>query len=178
LTEYLTSLTEHVDFVLTFSPDGNCDPETLPRFMEILNSSNGADLIIGSRYAQNYSSSDDSLVTMLGNKFFTNLCNFLFKSQFTDVFSIYRAFNPKIVKALSLDDEDSYKFLENLLLTNIPWEPLMSYRVAKYKKSWIDVGVGEPKRLSGERKLQIIRWGIAFFLQLCRETWYIPKSLR
>ncbi len=177
LTEYLSSVTEQVDFILTFSPDGNCDPKTLPRFMNILNSSTDVDLIIGSRYAQNFSSADDSFITTLGNRFFTKLCNFLFSSKFTDVFSIYRAFNPEIIKELSLDDEKSYRFLEKLLSTNIPWEPLMSYRVAKYKRSWIDVGVGEPKRISGERKLQIVRWGLAFFLQLCRETWYKPKSM-
>jgi glycosyltransferase involved in cell wall biosynthesis len=178
LTEFLSTLSEDIDFILTFSPDGNCDPDTLSKFMQILNNSKDIDLIIGSRYAENFSSQDDGLITGLGNKFFTGLCNFLFRSHFTDVFSIYRAFNPKIVKTLSLDDPDSYEFLEKLLSTNIPWEALMSFRIAKYQRSWIDVGVGEPRRITGERKLQVVRWGIAFFAQLIREIWYKPKSLK
>jgi glycosyltransferase involved in cell wall biosynthesis len=178
LAEFISTLDETIDFVLTFSPDGNCDPKTLINFMEILNRNPHARLILGSRYGQDATSDDDDFITGIGNWFFTRLCNLLFRSNFTDVFSIYRAFDPKLIFELGLSEIESYEKLEKFFSTRIPWEPLMSYRVAKYKIEWVDVPVGEPPRIGGERKLQVFRWGISFLLQLIRELWYVPSSLR
>ena len=178
LAEFISTLDESVDFVLTFSPDGNCDPTTLPMFMETLNKNSHARLILGSRYGPGVTSDDDDFVTGIGNWFFTKLSNLFFRTNFTDVFSIYRAFDPKLISELGLNEGHSYQMLERVFSTRIPWEPLMSYRVAKYKIQWVDVPVGEPARIGGERKLQVLRWGISFLLQLIRELWYVPNSLR
>ena len=178
LAEFISTLDESVDYVLTFSPDGNCDPKTLINFMEILERNPDARLILGSRYGQDAKSDDDDFITGVGNWVFTKLSNLFFRSSFTDVFSIYRAFDPKLITELGLNESDSYKTLERIFSTRIPWEPLMSYRVAKYKSEWVDVPVGEPARIGGERKLQVFRWGISFLFQLIRELWYIPNSLR
>jgi len=178
LAEFISTLDENIDFVLTFSPDGNCDPKTLLTFMETLNGNPDARLILGSRYGQNATSDDDDLITGIGNWFFTRLTNLFFRSNFTDVFSIYRAFDPKLIFDLGLNEIESYEKLEKVFSTQIPWEPLMSYRVAKYKIKWVDVPVGEPPRIGGERKLQVFRWGISFLLQLIRELWYVPSSFK
>ena len=177
LGDFISTLGEN-SMVLTFSPDGNCDPETLERFVNVIHAHPEARLVLGSRYAGGATSEDDDFLTAFGNRFFTKACNFVFGSKFTDVFSIYRAFDSCLIHDLGLDEEDSYAWLERLLSTKVPWEPLMSYRVAKYKVCWIDVPVGEPKRIGGERKLQVFRWGASFLLQLLRETWYAPKSKR
>ena len=178
LNEFISSLGPEVSMVITFSPDGNCDPKTLERFVAEISDNPTARLFIGSRYGAGASSDDDDFFTALGNRFFIAACNLLFRSNFTDVFSIYRGFDPKLIKDLCLDDEDSYLWLEKTFSTKVPWEPLMSYRVAKYKVEWVDVPVGEPKRIGGERKLQVFRWGASFLLQLIREIWYRPKNLK
>jgi glycosyltransferase involved in cell wall biosynthesis len=178
LGEFIATLDESVDFVLTFSPDGNCDPSTLKEFMGTLNKNPNARLVMGSRYGGGATSADDDFLTGIGNWTFTKLSNLFFRSNFTDVFSIYRAFDPKLINELGLNESDSYSRLEKLFSTRIPWEPLMSYRVAKHKLAWVDVPVGEPPRIGGERKLQMFRWGISFLFQLIRELWYTPNSLK
>ena len=34
----------------------------------------------------------------------------------------------------------------------------------------------EPERIGGERKLEIIRWGAAYYFQFVRELWYWRKK--
>lgn len=176
MEDYLESDSVKYDYILTFSPDGNCDPNTLAEFVS--NCDGQHDLIMGSRYANGTSSADDDLLTALGNRIFTGLTNKLFSTEFTDVFSIYRAFKPSLIEELGLSETESYEPFEKILNTYLGWEPLMSFRVAKYKYSYKEVGVGEPARIGGERKLQIFKWGAGFLLQLIRELWYRPKSQR
>lgn len=166
--------TEKIDYIITFSPDGNCDPSTLRDF--ILACDGSADLIIGSRYKGDSKSDDDDLVTAFGNIFFTQLTNLLFRANFTDVFSIYRGFKPDLVSKLYLTDEKSFAPMEKMFQTRLGWEPLMSFRAARMKVKIKEVAVGEPPRIGGERKLQIIRWGGSFLLQLVREVWYHPEN--
>jgi hypothetical protein len=40
-----------------------------------------------------------------------------------------------------------------------------------------DLAVGEPERIGGDRKLQIIRWGLAYYFQFWRELWYWKPKL-
>src|SRR5262245_27433773 len=57
------------DAIVSFSPDGNCDPAVLPRLVDQLRE--GYDLVIGSRYLAGMKSEDDDLVTAFGNWLFT-----------------------------------------------------------------------------------------------------------
>lgn len=175
MEEYLESDSNIYNYILTFSPDGNCDPETLVSFVSKCDGK--SDLIIGSRYADGTSSWDDDLITAFGNRFFTRVTNFLFKTNFTDVFSIYRAFKPEVIFSLALNDPKSYVPFEKFLRTYLGWEPLMTFRVAKYGLKYCEVGVGEPARIGGERKLQVFKWGAGFLLQLIRELWYKPDLI-
>lgn len=176
MEDYLATDHQIYDYILTFSPDGNCDPETLSHFVAMCDGA--ADLVMGSRYADGTSSQDDDLITAFGNRFFTKITNLLFQTKFTDVFSIYRAFKPQLISNLALDDPASYVPFEKFLGTYLGWEPLMTFRVAKYGLKYIEVGVGEPARVGGERKLQVFKWGAGFLFQLVRELWYSPKTIK
>ena len=46
---------------------------------------------------------------------------------------------------------------------------LMSVRAAKRGKRIGEVPAGEPKRIGGTRKLQVIRWGAAYYFQFWKE---------
>ena len=61
---------------------------------------------------------------------------------------------------------------ERLFGTVISWEPLMSVRAAKKKKKVAEVPVDEPARIGGLRKLQIFRWGAAYYFQFWYERFY------
>jgi len=158
------------DVVLTLSPDGNCAPEEIPKILEKM--IEGFDLVIGSRYLGSSKSEDDDIVTAFGNWLFTHTVNFLHHAKYTDAMVIYRAFRRDLIYDLDLDKEESYLLPEKLFGTIISWEPLMSVRAAKRHKRITEVGVGEPPRLGGQRKLQIFRWGAAYYFQFWRELWF------
>jgi glycosyltransferase involved in cell wall biosynthesis len=155
------------DVIVSLSPDGNCDPAVLPRLVEKMRE--GYDLVIGSRYLDGMKSEDDDLITGFGNWLFTRAVNLLYRARYSDVMVIYRAFTKSLVYDLGLDREQSYTLPEKLFGTVISWEPLMSVRAAKYSKRISEVPAGEPPRIGGERKLQILRWGAAYWFQIWKE---------
>jgi hypothetical protein len=85
---------------------------------------------------------------------------------------IYRAFRKDLFYELDLDKEESYSLYEKLFGTVISIEPLMTVRALKTKKRIMEIGVGEPRRLAGTRKLQIFRWGFSYLCQIIREVWF------
>jgi len=164
--DVLPHLTEGI--ILTLSPDGNCDPEKIPLILKKIQE--GYDLVIGSRYLGEASSQDDDLITGFGNWLFTGTVNFLYRAHFTDAMVIYRAFPLKLVYELGLEKEESYLLVEKLFSTIISWEPLMSIRAARERKRIAEIPAGEPARIGGVRKLQILRWGAAYYSQFFLET--------
>lgn len=162
------------DVIVTLSPDGNCPPEFIPQLLDKIRT--GCDLVIGSRYLDDAKSEDDDLVTAFGNWLFTRTVNFLHRASYTDVMVIYRALTKQLIYDLDLDKEDSYLLPERLFGTIIRWEPLMSVRAAKARKRIGEIAVGEPPRIGGERKLQVLRWGAAYYFQFWRELWFWRKA--
>lgn len=158
------------DVILTFSPDGNSVPELIPACIEKMKE--GYDHVIVSRYARGAKSQDDDPITAFGNWMFTHLMNLCHHAHHTDTMVIYRAFKKQLIYDLDLDKDSSYAFEEKLFHTNLSWEPLMSIRVAKRKLQYTDIPGDEPPRLGGVRKLQIIRWGLAFVYQTIREIFW------
>lgn len=158
------------DVILSFSPDGNCDTSKISLVLDKMRE--GYDLVIGSRYLGDSKSEDDDFVTAFGNWLFTRTVNVLHGGRYTDAMVIYRAFKTSLIRELDLDREESYRLPERLFGTIISWEPLMSVRAAKAKKKIAEVAAGEPPRIGGTRKLQILRWGAAYYFQFWRELWY------
>lgn len=157
------------DVIVTFSPDGNCPPEILHSLMREV--SKGRDLVIASRYMFTRRSEDDSWLTAFGNWLFTKTVNWLHKGRYSDCMTIYRAFKKEIVYRLDLHLDESYALPEKLFGTVISWEPLMAVRAAKCGLSVSEVPAREPARIAGVRKLQIWRWGAAYYFQFLHEIW-------
>jgi glycosyltransferase involved in cell wall biosynthesis len=155
------------DVIISLSPDGNCDPCVIPALIAEMR--RGYDLVIGSRFLGGARSEDDDLVTAFGNWMFTRTINFLYGARYSDAMVIYRAFTRSLIYELGLDRENSYRLPERLFRTIISWEPLMSVRAAKLGKRISEVFAGEPPRIGGHRKLQIIRWGAAYYFQIWKE---------
>ena len=161
-------------YVITISPDGNCDVNFIPAIIKKLEE--GDDLVIGSRYLGDAKSYHDDIVTAFGNWLFTKTVNILFSASFTDVMVIYRGWPVKLIDDLKLIKKNAYSIPERVWFTKIGIEPLMSVRAAVAKKKISEVPAGEPERIGGERKLQIIRWGGAYYTQFWLE--FIRKILR
>ena len=158
------------DIVITFSPDGNSVPQLIPQL--ITKMKEGYDMVIVSRYLKGAKSEDDDFVTRFGNWLFTKTVNLLYAAKYTDVMVIFRAYRKELVYELGLDREDAYELPEKLFYTKISWEPLLSVRAAKAKKKTAEIPGDEPKRIGGKRKLQILRWGAAYYFQFIREIWF------
>lgn len=158
------------EIVITFSPDGNSVPELIPRLIEKMREGN--DMVIASRYLEGAKSDDDDLITGFGNWLFTKTVNLLHGGRYTDVMVIYRAYRKNLAYELDLDGDEPYTLPEKLFCTKISWEPLLSVRAAKARMKIAEIPGDEPPRIGGERKLQILRWGAAYYFQFIRELWY------
>jgi glycosyltransferase involved in cell wall biosynthesis len=157
------------DYVLTFSPDGNCKPQDMPKIIEKLK--NGYDMVVASRYLDEARSEDDTLVTGFGNWMFTKLINVLHGGHYTDSLGIYRAYRAKLFYELDLHKEESWKD-EKYFFTVVGIEPLLSIRAAKKKMRVAEIPSDEPKRGTGARKLQIFRWGAMQLVHTFKEVVY------
>ncbi len=155
------------DVILTFSPDGNSVAELIPDILHKMRE--GYDMVIASRYLGPAKSDDDDIITAFGNWLFTKTVNILHGGNYTDAMVIFRAYKKQMVHDLDLMDEGAYSTPEKLFFTKISWEPLLSVRAAKRKLKVAEIPGDEPARIGGERKLQIIRWGLAYFFQFIRE---------
>ncbi len=157
------------DVIITFSPDGNSLPELIPPLIEKIKE--GYDMVIVSRYLAGAKSEDDDFMTAFGNWLFTYTINFLFGGQYTDAMVMYRAYKKDLIGLLDLDKDSTYT-PEKFFCTRISWEPILSVRCAKTRLRVTEIPGDEPKRLGGDRKLQIVRWGLAYMAQILREIFY------
>jgi len=161
------------DVVITFSPDGNSIPELIPLLIEKMRE--GFDMVIASRYKDGAKSHDDDFITALGNRLFTSCINLLHNGAYTDAMVIFRAYRKDLVYELGLDREEAYAPFERLLNTRVSWEPLLSVRAARAKLKIGEIPGDEPERIGGERKLQVLRWGAVFALQVLANLAWKPE---
>ena len=169
------------DTVIYFTPDGNTVPEAVPPIIDKMEE--GYDLVIGSRYLGGAKSLDDDLVTGFGNWMFRTLTNLLLKPAgvpwMTDPMVMFRAHKKDLPHRLGLDRPEPFVGLERLFRTRVDWIPLMSMRALKWRMRWAEIPADEPARIGGVRKLQILKWGAVFLIQLFREALTpAPKGVR
>lgn len=163
------------DVVLTFSPDGNSIPELIPLLVEKMKE--GYDMVIASRYLKGAESQDDDLVTAFGNWLFTRTINLLHSGHYTDSLGIFRSFKKELISLLELDKDEGYATVEKLFNTRVSWEPLLSVRAAKCGLKITEIPGDEPARIGGKRKLQVFKWGAAYYFQFFREIFCWRKKL-
>jgi len=142
-------------------------PERIPELVAKMKE--GYDMVIVSRYLAGAKSEDDDAITGFGNWIFTKTVNILHGANYTDFMGIYRAYKKQLAYDLDLMKDEGYTGAENLFNTRFSWEPLLSIRAAKRKLKLGEIPGDEPKRVGGDRKLQVWRWGAAFIYQIFRE---------
>ena len=156
------------DVLITFSPDANCIPELIPPLLDKMEE--GYDMVVVSRYKPPAKSADDDIITAFGNWLFTGTVNRLFGGHYTDAMGIFRAYKTRLIKDLELDQDRWHRTVEKMFFTRISWEPMLSARAAKRKLKITEIPGDEPARVGGVRKLQIIRWGAAYYFQFIRDA--------
>jgi glycosyltransferase involved in cell wall biosynthesis len=118
------------DVIVTFSPDGNSVPESIPSLARKI--IGGYDMVIGSRYLHGHISPDDTKLTKIGNRILTWLCNLSGGYEYTDALVMLRAYNKSVVQDLGFLDKPNW--LQQCLIHMSPlygWESSMSIRANK-----------------------------------------------
>ena len=118
------------DYIIEFSPDGNCMVDQLPELVQKLRE--GYDMVVVSRYLQHAVSEDDHAISAFGNWMFSRLMRPLAPFQITDALNIYRGYSRKI-----LLDPDFEFYLKGPVL-----EPLVDG----------DKGASKPERRRNPRR--------------------------
>ena len=143
------------DFVMFFSPDGNDDPDDIPKLIQ--KTKEGHDVIHISRFGKNSVSEDANLLDKFGNKMFTFLVNTFFGGNYTDALNGFRIIRRKLWDELKTDAQ----------YLNI--EQQTCIRLAKRKIPILEIDGIEPKRIGGERKMRPLTTGAQLSYQIIKE---------
>jgi len=134
------------DVIIEFPPDGSSMPESIGKLLAKIDE--GYDLVIGSRYRDGAKSYDDDIVTRFGNWLFTTMINVLFGARYTDTLVGFRAYRRAAHDKLGLTTK------------GLSWTAQQSIQFAKAGCKVTEVGVDEPARIGGIRKMHPIRTGL------------------
>ncbi len=146
------------DAYIFFSPDGNEDPQDLPRFKPLLQ--NGADLVIASRMMPGAVNEEDSRLLRLrkwANHGFNWLANALFRKSgpfITDSINGYRAITRAAARRLQLDALD-YTI-----------EYQMTIRALQHRMNIAEFPTHEGQRVAGETGAPSLATGLKFLKRL------------
>jgi glycosyltransferase involved in cell wall biosynthesis len=157
------------DWLVFFSPDGNEDPNDIPRLVEGLAA--GYDMVIASRFMAGARSEDDDKFMFAsrrwGNLMFTWLVHALFPGpRLTDTINGYRAITREAFRRLD-PDADGYAI-----------EFQMSMRALRQGLRVLEIPTHEGDRVGrGVSKLNAVPVGFKFLGLLLRE-WARPRTRR
>lgn len=151
------------DYVIEFSPDGNCQVDQLPELVAMLRK--GYDLVVVSRYLEHAVSEDDNPITAFGNWLFSRLMRPLAGFPITDALNIYRGYSRKIIA-----DEDFGLYLKGPVL-----EPLVTGIAGIRGLEVAEIPGDEPLRIGGHSKRSVIYNGSMILLMIIRL--YLRKFL-
>ena len=133
------------DFFCIFNADGSFDPKELIYMYKQLEI---CDFVFGSRYQANSGSDDDTIITKIGNFFFTKIGQIFFKLPITDI--LYTFVMGKTAKA---------KLLE-LTMLDFSYCVELPIKAHKNKMQLKSVPSFERKRIAGKKKVNAIKDGI------------------
>lgn len=149
------------DLLVFFSPDGNEDPQDIPRLLQLLKQGN--DLAIASRFLpQSRNEEDDQFFKFRAwaNQSFTFLANLFFHGSLTDSINGYRAITKQAFKQLKLD------------ASGYAIEFQMSMRALKLKYKIAEISTREGNRIGGESGSKAMPTGILFIKTLLKELFH------
>ncbi len=134
------------EYFCIFNADGSFNPKELANMTNLLINKDG-DLIFASRYEKNASSEDETIVTIIGNYFFTFLGKLLFNLPITDILYTFVIGKTDKIIDLNLQSKD-FTFCVEL--------PIKAHRK---KLKLFSVESHERSRIAGKKKVNPIRDG-------------------
>ncbi len=141
-----------------FNADGSFNPIYLSQLKKKIQLNQ--DFVFCSRYEAGGGSEDDTILTYIGNKFFTSLCNLLFKLKITDVLFTYVMGSTQAFKELDMSFND-FSFCVEL-------------PIKAKKKNYIlgNLPSIERSRIAGTKKVNEFRDGLLILISILRLLFY------
>jgi glycosyltransferase involved in cell wall biosynthesis len=149
------------DHLVFFSPDGNEDPDDIPRLLKLL--IKGYDLAIASRFMPNSQNEEDDLRLpwrAWANRTFTYIANIIWntnRNYITDTINGYRAIKKEAFNKL------------NINAPGFVIEYQMSIRAMKLGLKVVEIPTIEGQRIGGESTAESIPTGLLFLRFLLKE---------
>ena len=136
-----------------FNADGSFDENDLPKMLD-LNKKN--DFIFTTRYGHGASSDDDTIVTFIGNKFFSLLGKIFFSLNITDILYTYVMGKTESFKKLNIMNND-FRFC-------VEFPIKMQRKNMKYDS----ISSHEKKRIAGKKKVSPFKDGFLILIEMIR----------
>tara|TARA_B100001964_G_scaffold244889_1_gene328677 strand:+ start:5105 stop:5770 length:666 start_codon:yes stop_codon:yes gene_type:complete len=138
-----------------FNADGSFIPEEIKEMHQSLEKNN-LDFVFGSRYQPNSGSDDDTIITLIGNHFFTFLGNFLFKLNITDILYTFVFGKTELAKKLNLSQKDFTICVE------------LPIKAKKNDMKLGSINCYERKRIAGKKKVKAFKDGFLILVHMVK----------
>ena len=157
-TGYGNSLIEGInkcqtEYFCIFNADGSFEKNDLKKMYELCSSN---DFIFASRYLRNGGSDDDTIVTFIGNKFFSFLCKLLFSLKLSDILYTFVMGKTNKFKKLNLESNDFRLCVElpiKMNILNFKYNSIPSF---------------EKKRIAGKKKVSALKDGFLILIEIIK----------
>ena len=136
-----------------FNADGSFDHNDLFKMHQYIKEN---DFIYTTRYEQPGGSEDDTILTFIGNKFFSKLGNILFSLKITDILYTYLMGKTSSHKSLNIQSNDFRYCVElpiKMQLANMRYQYFPSY---------------EKKRIAGKKKVNAFKDGFLILIEMLK----------
>jgi len=140
-------------FFCIFNADGSFNPNEISKIVERI-SKNNKDFIFASRYEKQAGSEDDTIITLIGNYFFSLIGRKIFNLEITDILYTFVVGDTQKARSLNLISND-FRFCVELPI--------------KAKKQNYKLGIFpsyERKRIAGKKKVNAFRDGFLILKKL------------
>ena len=136
-----------------FNADGSFNPKELSIMLNKIEV-NKLDLVFGSRYEKEGGSEDDTIITSIGNYFFTKLGKILFKLNITDILYTYVIGETQKVINLELKEENFNYCIE------------LPIKAKKYGLKMLSTPSYERPRIGGKKKVNAFKDGFSILISM------------
>ena len=140
-----------------FNADGSFEHKDLFKIYELMQEN---DFIYTTRYETGGGSDDDTIITFIGNKFFSKLGNILFSLKISDILYTYLMGKTSSYKSLGIESND-FRFCVELPIK-------MQIALMKYKC----LPSYEKKRIAGKKKVNAFKDGFLILIEMIKLFFY------
>ncbi len=138
-----------------FNADGSFRPEEIEEMIKSIDQ-NSLDFVFGSRYQSNSGSEDDTLVTLVGNYFFTFFGNLMFKLGITDILYTFVLGKTELAKRLNLSQKDFTICVE------------LPIKAKKNDMKLGSISCYERRRIAGKKKVNAFKDGFLILIHMLK----------